>query len=134
MTTTDTLKSEVDSLLKGYGIPYEDRTLVLEKIDASVDTLVMEERERFEQEIGKIRDEIASEREGIRQELDGIRQSALSSIQDMNGKNDEAYETGLAEGIEMGSKGQLGTMQVIIGLGLLALAMVWVAGTIFKKD
>ncbi len=130
----ENLKVEIDDILRNYNVPFEDRSLVLEKIDSSVDQLVKDTQNKFDKKVDNIRDEISYERNGIQKELDEIRNTAISSIKEINNKVDEAYEEGFTEASKLGSESKPSFFQIIIGFGLLALAIVVVTGTFFKAS
>jgi len=127
------LKGEIGDLLHNYRIPMEDRELVFEKIDGILESSLNEERQFFAVEIGKVKAHIDSERDSIRQELTGMRQSAQDSEVDWKGRIDAAYAEGLKQGLAA-HEHQPSMIPVLVGLGLLTLAMVLVANKIFSKE
>lgn len=135
-STQESLRTEIDGILKNYGVPFEDRSLVFEKVDkfseTAADTAAAGERQFFNDKINEIEKGLATERQGVHKEIEGIRQSALSSIDTAQEKLDESYNNGFGDGIQL-SESRPKTFQIIIGLGLLALAMVVVAGSFFGK-
>src|SRR3990172_4180937 len=99
----DNIKVEVDEILKNYGVPLEDRTLVLEKIDAAVKEVVQEERATFATKIDKVKGEIDHERELVKTEVEKLREEVKGRLSVIEDDTEEAYEQGFDAGFMDGT-------------------------------
>jgi len=131
--TVQTLRDELEGILRKYSIPMEERSYIIEKVGGAVGAIASIQRGIFDEKIDEIRKEIGSERQNVRQSIDGIKRAAISQIVKANHKVDEAYDRGLAQGAETIPKGGPGSMGIILGLFFAALAFVVVASNLFKK-
>lgn len=136
----ESLKAEVEEILKHYGIPFEDRTLVLEKIDSAVVGAIEEERGTFVVEIDKVKDEIDRERDNVKHEVERLKEGMsnhLSVIKDDAAEaSQEAYERGYDAGIYDGMSRiriQPNGLTLILGLGLVALALMVAIGQVLNR-
>ena len=132
-TEIATLTGDVKAVLDRYNIPLDDKSFILDKIEQGIASLLDRQREAFTGTVETIRQEISGERDHVRGEVDGIRKSAISKLSEIEKKIEEAYREGVSEGMSQTAPSGMSPFQVLLGLSLLALAIVFVAGTLFKK-
>jgi hypothetical protein len=128
------LKEEINGILSRYGIPLDDRSFILEKVEESVNSILNEQIAAFQRSIDGVRGEISLERENVRKEVDKIKQVAFSNLSDVQVKINEAYEEGFSQGQSDTPAPSSGpsTFQVVIGLSLVTIALVIAARKIWK--
>lgn len=130
-TVINEMKGEIDRVLLRYRVPMDDRTFVLEKVDA-LRSLMDSERAEFQEGIGAVRTEINRERDTVRREVAGIRDTAVQHVGTFEAKVEEAYQDGLAQGAA-DHPPRPGLFQILIGVSLTALAAFIVLREIFPK-
>jgi hypothetical protein len=132
--TLDEVKKEVEAILVRYEIPMDDRMLISEKIERAVEGAISRQNAFYEGQIDQVRNQISRERKAVLGKVKGIHADAISKTNLAVGKVQQAYDKGVDDGLSQAKKDTSpSTFQVLIGLGLLALAGVVVFGGLFKK-
>lgn len=115
------LRTEIDGILRDYNVPMDDRGLVIDKIEGSVDGVLSAEREAFGRELDVLRDQVSTDRRKVMGELSSMREQAVSGLDGIDGRLDDAYEEGLRDGLKTVADYRPGLFQVI---GIVAVAGV----------
>lgn len=131
--TVQGLRDELESILKKYHVPMDDRSFILEKIGGAVGTISSIQKGIFDEKLEELGKGLGAEREAARRDIENVKRAAIEKIVEANHKVDEAYDRGLAQGADSTQKISPGTTGVVLALFFAALAFVVVATSLFKK-
>src|SRR3990172_5837254 len=128
------LKKTVNDVLIRYGVPLDDRSLVIDKIQEAMTGVLGTQKQAFTQKLGEIKAEIDGERNKVINEVEGMRAAALHEFSDIHSKIRNAYEEGLSDGAaSTPSQSGPGVLNISLGVILVALAAIFVVGGIVSK-
>jgi len=115
------LRTEIDGILRNYNVPMDDRGLVIDKIEGSVDGVLSAEREAFSHELDVLRGRVDTDRENVMGEISSMREQAQEGLDGIDDKLEDAYEDGLRDGLKTVANYRPGLFQVV---GIVAVAGV----------
>lgn len=122
---TASLKSEISGILERYEIPMDDRDLIIERIDSEMGNLA----ETVSREISRERSQVKERFDGFAREAKEALGATLERGQDAARR---AYSLGYQEGLSQTKQGP-GMLQIVIGAGLLGLAVFVVVREFLPK-
>lgn len=132
--TVETLRKELDDILKKYQIPMDDRGFVIEKVEDAINGIMKIQHGVFSDKLGEIREDLSAEREKVHSQVEGLKKAAAEKIADAHDKIGQAYEKGASDGAKDAESNQgPSTLNIVLAIFFAALAFVVVAGMVFGK-
>jgi len=118
------LKSDVSDVLRRYKVPMDDASLVIDRLDQSVNGLV-----------GAFVEGLREQKKDLDRKQEEIKRFTIDAIRKMRKRSVNVARKAFKEGLAQGEQGanSPSTLQVILTIGLLALAAFVVVDHLFLR-
>lgn len=120
MMQIEVLKGEISKILDRYQIPMDDKSFIMDKIEAQVSELAQAVSERLDLERGKIQAQVQGVAEQAKGVIHGTLEKAKTAVQ-------QAYQLGMREGVgQTAQKPGFSWFQILVLTAALGVAGVFV--------